>query len=340
MAQAIRFKEDAAKSVAASREIEESRDRYIFYPGPAANGTLLIPAYEHNVGIESIERGSVVEVTNHRQIMRDSDDRGTPGAEAFSTDRALVRVWIRAGLIANWFERRYGQRGGVSLDALVGLPRQSVALIITRLLPQETSVLKTLSLLKLRTMVTAGLESINDDMSFPSALKAKADQTATRMIQGIDQAEIYCLNYLQDLKGEMQQRRTGGRGTVSLTSPVEKQLLPLVEKKASEYQIDSQELERLRIAEIGDMMQSRNTTSDIPSIIAAVMQAMNITPNLGGRGVPIPEPIHPLVVDPVELPEEEPYSDDEDDEDEDSPDDKTIFLQNKPRIGRPPRLSK
>lgn len=290
-----------------TRVVSENRTRYVWYPGPAPKGVLDFCPADTDIGISRIPRGQVVQVTTHRYCIRDTDDRGTPGAEKIpnvhrnNEDGALIMVPIRAGQITDWLERRYGAKGFVVLEELIDQGEDRVLIVVNSLITEDDeAILRTMTLQDMRRMIENGRAAVLDKPDVNSLYKDLVDKTADRMLGGIDTAQQYILNELDTLKQEMTQRRVAnGTGIVSLP-PTALAMLPLVSKQAGEYQLDSEEMQRNLFQMIGQKFSgpSQNDGGMNPGQIADIISA--VLTQIGFKPPTLAPPVEEKVEAPVQ----------------------------------------
>lgn len=289
-----------------TRQMLENRTRYIWYPGPANKGCIDFCPADTNIGISTLPRGQVVQITTHRYCARDTDDRGTPNAERLPfvkgqhEDGVLVMLPLRAGQITDWLERRLGQKGLVVLEELIDQPEERVALIINALITeQDDNILRNMTLSELRNMIEAGRNKFLKSPDISSTFRSLLEATSSRMFEGIARAEQFILNELMTLKAEMTQRRVAnGTGIVSLP-PTVLAMLPLVDKQAGEYQLDSEEMQRNLFQMMGQKFTGNTggspeqTAEIIGSVISAVLGQLGLVPKANTPVAPTPAPVEP-----------------------------------------------
>lgn len=270
---AVAFKTKPGKPVY-SREVEESKSRYVLFIGDTEDGKLYTPPSEFNIGIPYLERGVLTEIVNHSFYDRDQEDRNNPmfPRHADKTRQHEIRLTVRAAHIADWLERRYGNQGLVYLECCTDKDQALIAQTITLLLPLSEEEQATITLDALRELIDKKI----DEGKFPD--KKFAIQVHEAIIAGIDKMETFALNVLANMKAEMEQRRTANGVGISKLDARARRLIKLLNKSAAEYEVDGQSLQQALISQFTNNKPQGMDISVLAGTIGAVLQQLGIVP--------------------------------------------------------------
>lgn len=271
-----------------SRELEESKSRYVIYVGETEDGFLYTHPNEINIGVPNIERCVVTEIINHSFYDRDTDDRDSPVFPKH-TDKGRkeeIKVTVRAKHITDFLERRFSQMGLINIEAAIDVDQDLIATTAALLLPLDTEDAHTIGLQQLRDLINTQLDS----QKFPD--KKFAQAFARSILTGIERAEIYGLSLLSNMKAEMEQRRVAGGFGISKLDERARRIIKLLNRNASEYEVDGQSLQQALANQLTNSSKGVIDPNVIASTIAAVLQQLGIVP----APATIPEPAKPVEV--------------------------------------------
>ncbi len=282
---AVQFKNVDSKKFY-SREIEESKSRYVVYVGDSEDGFLYTHANEMNIGIPFIERCVVTEITNHSFYDRDTDDRDSPVFPKHPDRgrREEIKVTIRAKHITDFLERRFSAMGLINIECAIDVDKNIIATTAALLLPLEEEDAKNIGLEQLRNLVNTQL----DNEKFPD--KKFAQAFAKAILLAIERAEVYGLSLLSNMKAEMEQRRSTGGFGISKLDERARRVIKLLNRNAADYEVDAQSLQQALANQLTNSAKGSMDPSVIASTIAAVLQQLGIVPPAVVPTPPVPEP--------------------------------------------------
>ena len=303
MSTAIKFREvQLDKSI--SREVSESYPRYFIYLGECEDNKIPTPPNEGNIGLRFINRCEITEITNHSYYDRSQDDRTSSHKrhpDKYRQDE--VRITVRAAKFGEFLERRWGSLGGIIIDCFTEVSKPVIVEVVTAILPDSYEDLNEMPLDRLREYLDKNYKTALELHKGPQATLIKSFYNT--LLKGIERAEVYALTVLANLKGEMEQRRTDGHGIAKLDERA-RRLLKLVNRSASDYEVDGQALQHALIKQLGSAAAPQMNIETVAATIAAVLKQLGI-------GNHQPEPTSPLPAPPEALSEpsyEAPDADD------------------------------